>query len=113
MAVASKRRPVTVGLYAPLYNGIAAGIALGVFFSYLSSLVHLLIFIFAVFVGNALRTLLMQWVLGGAFTRLAICAVIPFLFCVSLVRSLHFGLRAVLTISLAQFLLCKLSGMCR
>ncbi|KJA18241.1 hypothetical protein HYPSUDRAFT_169359 [Hypholoma sublateritium FD-334 SS-4] len=68
VAVAGERRPVR--LYAPLYNGLAAGIAL-------------------VFVGNALRTLLMEWVLDGVFTRFALCAVIPLLFCVSLFFTLQ------------------------
>ncbi|KAF8191309.1 glycosyl transferase family group 2-domain-containing protein [Pholiota molesta] len=62
------RRPVR--LYAPLYNGLAAGLAL-------------------VFVGNALRTLLMEWVLDGDFTRFALCAVIPLLYCVSLFFTLQ------------------------
>ncbi|KAF8954800.1 glycosyl transferase family group 2-domain-containing protein [Flammula alnicola] len=61
-------RPVR--LYAPLYDGLAAGIAL-------------------VFVGNSLRTLLMEWMLDGAFTRFALIAVIPLLYCVSLFFTLQ------------------------
>jgi len=59
-----ERRPVR--LYAPLYNGLAAGLAM-------------------VFVGNSVRTLLMEWWLDHDFTRFALVAVIPLLYCVSLV----------------------------
>lgn len=69
-------RPVK--MYAPLYNGLACGLAL-------------------VFAGAALKTLLVEWMLDGSFIRFALCVVIPLLFCVSLVRvgwslfpSIHF-----------------------
>ena len=39
-----------------------------------------------VFIGSSMRTLLMEWVLDGSFIRFALVAVIPFLYCVSLVR---------------------------
>ncbi|KDR70271.1 hypothetical protein GALMADRAFT_255169 [Galerina marginata CBS 339.88] len=61
-------RPVR--LYAPMYNGLAGGIAL-------------------VFVGNSLRTLLVEWWLDHDFTRFALCAVIPLLYCVSLFFALQ------------------------
>jgi len=62
------KRPVR--LYAPLYNGLAAGIAL-------------------VFIGNAAKTLLMEWKLDGDFTRFALIAVVPLLYCVSLFFTLQ------------------------
>ena len=63
------RRPVKY--YAPVYNGLAAGLAL-------------------VFVGNGIRTLLMEWRLDGDATRFALVAVAPLLYCVSLVRPFSF-----------------------
>ncbi|KAH9479119.1 hypothetical protein JR316_0007698 [Psilocybe cubensis] len=63
-----ERRPVR--LYAPLYNGLAAGIAL-------------------VFVGNSFRTLLMEWWLDHNFTRFALVVVIPLLYCVSMFFALQ------------------------
>ncbi|KAF8816381.1 hypothetical protein BYT27DRAFT_7183930 [Phlegmacium glaucopus] len=63
-----ERRPVR--LYAPVYNGLAAGIAL-------------------VFVGNGLRTLLVEWTLDRDFTRLALIAIVPLLYCVSLFFALQ------------------------
>ncbi|KAF9561703.1 hypothetical protein CPC08DRAFT_722637 [Agrocybe pediades] len=63
-----ERRPVR--LYAPLYNGLAAGLAM-------------------VFVGNGVKTLLMEWWLDHDFTRFALVAVIPLLYCVSLFFALQ------------------------
>lgn len=45
----------------------------------------------------------MEWVLDGAFTRFALCAVVPLLFCVSLVRSLSLTSCTTLKKILAQF----------
>ncbi|KAF8154693.1 glycosyl transferase family group 2-domain-containing protein [Crassisporium funariophilum] len=70
-----ERRPVR--LYAPVYNGLAAGLAL-------------------LFVGNGLRTILMEWFLDGDFTRFALIAVIPLLYCVSL----FFALQIVQNVSM-------------
>ena len=68
------KRPVR--LYAPLYNGLAAGLAV-------------------FFVGNGVKTLLVEWKLddtlgsggvgGGGWARFGLIGVVPFLWCVSLV----------------------------
>ena len=47
---------------------------------------------FTVFIGSSVRTLLMEWVLDGSFIRFALVAVIPLLYCVSLVRIYFFSL---------------------
>lgn len=60
----NKRRPVR--LYAPLYSGLAAGLAV-------------------MFVGNGVRTLLIEWRLDGGFVRFALLGALPLLCCVSLV----------------------------
>ncbi|KAI0251039.1 glycosyl transferase family group 2-domain-containing protein [Lactifluus subvellereus] len=57
-----KRPPI---LYAPLYNGLAAGLSL-------------------FFVGNGVKILLIQWRQDGKYSHFILCAVIPLLFCVSL-----------------------------
>lgn len=74
------RRPLKrpTKLLAPIYNGIAAGLAL-------------------VFVGNGLRTLLMEWRLDADPTRFALLAVSPLLYCVSL----FFALQIVQNLSMA------------
>jgi hypothetical protein len=59
------KRPVR--LYASLYSGLAAGLAV-------------------LFVGNGLRTLLIEWRLDGGFVRFALLGALPLLYCVSLVR---------------------------
>ncbi|TFK24102.1 hypothetical protein FA15DRAFT_593031 [Coprinopsis marcescibilis] len=76
LAESDEKRPVK--LYAPAYNGLAAGLAL-------------------VFVGNGVRTLLMEWRLDGDFTRFALLACSPFLYCVSL----FFAMQIVQNISMA------------
>jgi hypothetical protein len=63
-----EKRPIR--LYAPLYNGLAAGIAV-------------------VFVGNGVRTLLVEWTLDNDFTRFALFAVVPLLYCVTLFFALQ------------------------
>ncbi|PPQ94708.1 hypothetical protein CVT25_009563 [Psilocybe cyanescens] len=63
-----ERRPVR--LYAPLYNGLAAGIAL-------------------IFVGNSFKTLIMEWWLDHDFSRFALVVVIPLLYCVSMFFALQ------------------------
>ncbi|KAJ3536670.1 hypothetical protein NMY22_g5926 [Coprinellus aureogranulatus] len=70
------KRPVK--LYAPIYNGIAAGLAL-------------------VFIGNGIRTLLMEWRLDGNAIRFALLACAPLLYCVSL----FFALQIVQNVSMA------------
>ncbi|KAL0959386.1 hypothetical protein HGRIS_014637 [Hohenbuehelia grisea] len=52
-------------LYAPLYNGLAAGIAF-------------------IFIGNGIKTLLQEWTLDGGAIRFALLATCPLLYCVSL-----------------------------
>ncbi|KAI9451846.1 glycosyl transferase family group 2-domain-containing protein [Russula earlei] len=52
-------------LYSPLYNGLAAGLSL-------------------VFVGNGVKTLLIEWRQDGQFTHFVLCLFLPLLFCVSL-----------------------------
>ncbi|KAH9994642.1 glycosyl transferase family group 2-domain-containing protein [Russula vinacea] len=59
----SERRPTM--LYAPLYNGIAAGLSL-------------------LFVGNGIKILLVEWRQDGKFTHFVLCVSLPLLFCVSL-----------------------------
>ncbi|KAF5369511.1 hypothetical protein D9758_002777 [Tetrapyrgos nigripes] len=59
---AEKRR---VQLYAPIYNGLAAGLAL-------------------VFIGNNINTLLREWRLDGSPIRFALVALLPPLYCISL-----------------------------
>lgn len=61
-----RKNPRPVMLYAPVYNGLAAGLA-------------------AIFVGTGLKTLLVQWRLDGDFSRFALLSVMPLLYCVSLV----------------------------
>ena len=58
--------PRPIMLYAPIYNGLAFGLSL-------------------FFIGNGINVLLIEWQLDRDFTRFALCAVIPLLFCVSLV----------------------------
>ncbi len=58
------KRPVR--LYASLYSGLAAGLAV-------------------LFVGNGVRTLLIEWRLDGGFVRFALLGALPLLYCVSLV----------------------------
>ena len=72
----ARKRPVK--MLSPVYNGIAAGMAL-------------------VFVGNGLRTLLMEWRLDGDYTRFALLAVSPLLYCVSL----FFALQIVQNVAMA------------
>ncbi|KAF8201059.1 glycosyl transferase family group 2-domain-containing protein [Mycena galopus ATCC 62051] len=52
-------------LYAPVYNGLAAGLSF-------------------VFIGQGVKTLLEEWSLDGSFIRFALCAMCPLLWCVSL-----------------------------
>ncbi|EIW76066.1 hypothetical protein CONPUDRAFT_158837 [Coniophora puteana RWD-64-598 SS2] len=61
--VGPEKRPTMV--YAPIYNGLAAGLSM-------------------LYMGNAVRTLIMEWRLDGQFSRFALVAVIPLLFSVSL-----------------------------
>ncbi|KAJ7650952.1 glycosyl transferase family group 2-domain-containing protein [Roridomyces roridus] len=64
-------------LYAPIYNGLAAGLAF-------------------VFIGNGVKTLLQEWTLDGSFIRFALCALTPLLWCVSL----FFALQLIQNISM-------------
>ncbi|KAJ7058150.1 glycosyl transferase family group 2-domain-containing protein [Mycena amicta] len=57
-------------LYAPIYNGLAAGLSF-------------------VFIGNGIKTLLQEWSLDGEFVRFALCAACPLLWCVSLFFALQ------------------------
>jgi hypothetical protein len=65
---ATESRPARY--FAPFYNGVAAGLSL-------------------LFICNGLRTLIKEWQLDGDFTRFALCAFLPLLFCVSLFFSLQ------------------------
>lgn len=72
-------------LLAPLYNGLAAGLSLSMFFC-------LSLFFFPhispVFIGNGIKLLFQEWTLDGGLTRFALLAVCPLLYCVALVRTL-------------------------
>ncbi|KAJ7366666.1 glycosyl transferase family group 2-domain-containing protein [Mycena albidolilacea] len=57
-------------LYAPIYNGLAAGLSF-------------------VFIGQGVKTLLMEWSLDGSFMRFILCATTPLLWCVSLFFALQ------------------------
>nr|GAT50238.1 predicted protein [Mycena chlorophos]GAT50239.1 predicted protein [Mycena chlorophos] len=57
-------------LYAPIYNGLAAGLSF-------------------VFIGNGVRTILEEWSLDGEFMRFVLLAVCPLLWCVSLFFALQ------------------------
>ncbi|KAJ7254691.1 glycosyl transferase family group 2-domain-containing protein [Mycena haematopus] len=57
-------------LYAPIYNGLAAGAAF-------------------VFIGQGVKTLLEEWTLDGSFIRFALCAMCPLLWCISLFFALQ------------------------
>ncbi|OJA16706.1 hypothetical protein AZE42_11524 [Rhizopogon vesiculosus] len=63
--VSLKKNNRPIMLYAPLYNGLAATLAL-------------------IFVGNGLRTLLIEFRLDGNYTHFVLCALMPLLFCVAL-----------------------------
>ncbi|ESK90098.1 glycosyltransferase family 2 protein [Moniliophthora roreri MCA 2997] len=65
---AEQKRPVL--LYAPVYNGLAAALAI-------------------VFMGNSVNSLIQEWLLDRSFIRLALIATLPFLFCVSLFFALQ------------------------
>jgi hypothetical protein len=69
-------------LYAPLYNGLSAALALSMF---VSSLYFPVLIISTVFMGNGMRTLLIEFRLDGNYTHFILCALMPLLFCVSLV----------------------------
>ncbi|KAJ8508325.1 hypothetical protein ONZ45_g9380 [Pleurotus djamor] len=65
-------------LYAPVYNGIAAALAL-------------------LFIGNGLKIVLQEWFLDGSFVRFAFIIAMPMLYCVSL----FFCLQLVQNLSMA------------
>ncbi|KAF8874734.1 glycosyl transferase family group 2-domain-containing protein [Infundibulicybe gibba] len=67
-----------VKLYAPVYNGIAAGLAL-------------------FFIGNGINVILQEFMLDGQFIRFALFAVVPMLYCVSM----FFALQIVQNITMA------------
>ncbi|KAL1694017.1 glycosyl transferase family group 2-domain-containing protein [Schizophyllum commune] len=71
----ASRRPAK--LWAPLYNGIAAGLSM-------------------VFIGQGIKVLLEELVLDSDYIRLALCATIPLLYCVSL----FFALQIVQNVSM-------------
>ncbi|KAJ6466992.1 glycosyl transferase family group 2-domain-containing protein [Mycena sanguinolenta] len=64
-------------LYAPLYNGLAAGLSF-------------------IFIGQGVKTLLEEWSLDGSFIRFALCALCPLLWCISL----FFALQLIQNISM-------------
>ncbi|KAJ7100591.1 glycosyl transferase family group 2-domain-containing protein [Mycena belliarum] len=57
-------------LYAPVYNGLAAGLAF-------------------VFIGSGVKTILREWTLDGSFMRFVLFALTPLLWCVSLFFALQ------------------------
>lgn len=67
-----------VKLYAPVYNGLAAGLAL-------------------VFIGNGVKTLLREFLLDGTYMRFILCVTLPLLYCVSL----FFALQIVQNVTMA------------
>ncbi|KAI5996067.1 glycosyl transferase family group 2-domain-containing protein [Pisolithus marmoratus] len=62
---AVKRTPRSTMLFAPVYNGLATGLAI-------------------VFMGNGVKVLLQEWRLDGQFIHFALVVLIPLLFSVSL-----------------------------
>ncbi|KAF8664111.1 hypothetical protein AX16_000801 [Volvariella volvacea WC 439] len=72
------RKPRKALFYAPIYNGLAAGLA---FF----------------FIGNALKTILEEWSLDGNFLHFVLIVTLPFLFCVSL----FFALQIIQNVTMA------------
>ncbi|KAG6333925.1 hypothetical protein ID866_5165 [Astraeus odoratus] len=73
-----KRTHRSTVLFAPVYNGLAAGLAV-------------------VFMGNGIKVLLQEWRLDGDFTHFALVALIPLLFAVSL----FFTLQIIQNVSMA------------
>ncbi|KAI0288324.1 glycosyl transferase family group 2-domain-containing protein [Russula brevipes] len=74
-----------VMLYAPLYNGIAAGLSI-------------------IFVGNGVKTLLVEWRQDGKFTHFVLCVLLPLLFCVSLFFCLQLVQNVTMTVGpIAQY----------
>ncbi|KAK7472064.1 hypothetical protein VKT23_000178 [Stygiomarasmius scandens] len=61
----SAPKPRKIVLYAPLYNGLAAALAM-------------------LFVGNGVKALVREMLLDGGFIRFALVATLPLLYCVSL-----------------------------
>ncbi|KIY71077.1 hypothetical protein CYLTODRAFT_370017 [Cylindrobasidium torrendii FP15055 ss-10] len=68
----------TTSLYAPIYNGIAAGLAV-------------------IFIGTGLGTILKEFFLDSEYMRFILCVTFPLLFCVSL----FFALQIVQNVSMA------------
>lgn len=88
-----EKRPAM--LYAPIYNGLAAGLSICKWLSDLGYR-HLVgsnefDFCFTVFIGNGVNTILVEFQLDKNFARFALVAVLPLLFCVALVRSAIFN----------------------
>ncbi|KAK7038697.1 hypothetical protein VNI00_010581 [Paramarasmius palmivorus] len=80
---AEQKRPVL--LYASVYNGLAAALAL-------------------VFMGNSVNSLIQEWLLDRSFARFALIATLPVLFCVSLFFALQIIQNVAMTIGpIAQF----------
>ncbi|KZT25599.1 hypothetical protein NEOLEDRAFT_1065128 [Neolentinus lepideus HHB14362 ss-1] len=69
-------RPVRI--FAPIYNGLAAGLAL-------------------FFIGNGISILIQEMLLDGTYIRFALCVTCPLLFCVSL----FFALQIIQNVSMA------------
>ncbi|KAA1477055.1 hypothetical protein DENSPDRAFT_867478 [Dentipellis sp. KUC8613] len=71
-----EKRPAV--LYAPVYNGIAAGLSL-------------------VYCGNGVKILIEEWRQDGSFVRFALVVVLPLFFCISM----FFNLQIVQNLSMA------------
>jgi hypothetical protein len=63
---------------------------------------------FLVYIGSGANMLLTEIVLDGDYTRLALLATAPFLFCVSIVRQLYFSTLSTVPHSRLQFFSCQI-----
>lgn len=83
-----EKRPVR--LYAAIYNGLAAALVFSKSPSYFKRRIYSAYGCYnaKVFVGNGVKIVLMEWELDGQYIRFALYLLLPFLFCVALVRLL-------------------------
>lgn len=79
------KRPTV--LYAPIYNGLAAGMAMVFIGNGLSASLNLYWINFFPLTNATAETLLTETMLDGSYIRFALCSLLPLLFCVSLVCS--------------------------
>jgi hypothetical protein len=81
--VSQKQPTRPIMLYAPVYNGLSAALALSLLTS--SLFIYFLLTFSLVFIGNGMSTLLQEFRLDGNYIHFVLCALMPLLFCVSLV----------------------------